>query len=136
MTPREPATPAAPAAATPAGFEVCVRGSGAVALAAALALGRRGHAVALQAEISTPRVDVRAYALSLASVRLLESLKVWDALPPDAITAVQDMRIEGDRPGAVLHFSAWSGALDALTWLFLVPREGLEPSLPLRGRGV
>jgi 2-polyprenyl-6-methoxyphenol hydroxylase-like FAD-dependent oxidoreductase len=119
-SPASPATPDAPQG-------VCVRGSGAVALATALALGRRGHDVSLQAEISTPRVDVRAYALSLASVRLLQTLKVWEALPPDATTAVQDMRIEGDRPGAVLHFSAWSGALDALTWI--VDAAELEAAL-------
>jgi ubiquinone biosynthesis UbiH/UbiF/VisC/COQ6 family hydroxylase len=89
-----------------------------VALAAALALARRGHAVALQADPAPPaREDVRTYALSAASVALLQSLKVWDALPADARTPVQDMRIEGDRPGAVLHFSAWSGALQALAWI-------------------
>jgi 2-polyprenyl-6-methoxyphenol hydroxylase-like FAD-dependent oxidoreductase len=108
-------------------YEVSVRGSGAVALAAALALGRRGLAVALQAELAVPRVDVRAYALSAASVALLQTLKVWDALPADARTAVQDMRIHGDRPGAVLHFSAWSGALDALAWI--VDAAELEAAL-------
>lgn len=107
--------------------QVLVRGSGAVALATALALGRRGLSVALQAELTAPREDVRAYALSAASVTLLQSLKVWDALPPDARTAVQDMRIHGDQPGAVLHFSAWSGALDALAWI--VDAAELEAAL-------
>ncbi len=108
-------------------YEVCVQGSGAVALAAALALGRRGLRVALQADLAQPRVDVRTYALSAASVALLQTLKVWDALPADARTAVQDMRIHGDRPGAVLHFSAWSGALDALAWI--VDAAELEAAL-------
>ncbi len=107
--------------------QVLVRGAGAVALATALALGRRGLSVALQAELTAPREDVRAYALSAASVTLLQSLKVWDALPPDARTAVQDMRIHGDQPGAVLHFSAWSGALDALAWI--VDAAELEAAL-------
>ena len=107
--------------------EVCVQGSGAVALAAALALGRRGLRVALQADLARPRVDVRTYALSAASVSLLQTLKVWDALPADARTAVQDMRIHGDQPGAVLHFSAWSGALDALAWI--VDAAELEAAL-------
>ena len=110
-----------------AGYQVAVRGSGAVALAAALALGRRGLSVALQAELAEPREDVRAYALSAASITLLQELKVWDALPPDARTAVQDMRIHGDQPGAVLHFSAWSGALDALAWI--VDAAELEAAL-------
>lgn len=104
-----------------------MRGSGAVALAAALALGRRGLSVALQADLAAPREDVRAYALSAASITLLQSLKVWDALPVDARTAVQDMRIHGDQPGAVLHFSAWSGALDALAWI--VDAAELEAAL-------
>lgn len=106
---------------------LCVRGSGAVALTAALALARRGHAVALQADLATPRSDVRTYALSAASVALLQGLKVWDALPAEARTPVQDMRIEGDRPGAVLHFSAWSGALEALAWI--VDAAELEAAL-------
>jgi 2-polyprenyl-6-methoxyphenol hydroxylase-like FAD-dependent oxidoreductase len=110
-----------------AAYDVCVRGSGAVALAAALALGHRGLAVALRADLAEPRVDVRTYALSAASIALLQTLKVWDALPADARCAVQDMRIEGDRPGAVLHFSAWSGALDALAWI--VDAAELEAAL-------
>jgi ubiquinone biosynthesis UbiH/UbiF/VisC/COQ6 family hydroxylase len=99
-----------------------------VALAAALAFARRGQAVVLQADLAAPtREDVRTYALSAASVTLLQSLKVWDALPADARTPVQDMRIEGDRPGAVLHFSAWSGALEALAWI--VDAAELESAL-------
>lgn len=98
-----------------------------MALATALALGRRGLSVALQADVVQPRVDVRAWALSAASVALLQTLRVWDALPADARCAVQDMRIEGDRPGAVLHFSAWSGALDALAWI--VDAAELESAL-------
>ena len=61
--------------------------------------------------------DVRAYALNPASVQLLQSLKVWDALPLDARTAVQDMHVEGDNPGAVIDFSAWSMGLEALAWI-------------------
>lgn len=101
-------------------FDVCVRGSGAVALAAALALGRRGLRVALQAGAGfaqTPaREDVRAYALNAASVALLQSLRVWDALPADARTPVLDMRVEGDA-GAVLEFSAWTQGVETLAWI-------------------
>lgn len=104
-----------------------MRGSGAVALAAALALARRGHAVALQAQPPAARADVRTYALSAASVALLQTLKVWDALPADARTAVLDMRVEGDLAGHALHFSAWSGALDALAWI--VDAAALEAAL-------
>lgn len=111
--------------------DVCVRGAGAVALAAALALGRRGLNVALQAGpgfgAAPLRPDVRAYALNEGSVALLQSLRVWDALPADARTAVLDMRIEGDAPGAVLDFSAWSQGLDVLAWI--VDAAELEASL-------
>ena len=37
-----------------------------------------------------------------ASVELLRGLKVWDALPADARTAVQDIHVEGDAAGAAL----------------------------------
>ena len=102
-------------------FDVCVRGSGAVALTAALALGRRGLRVALQAGAALgpqapQREDVRTYALNAASVGLLQSLRVLDALAADARTAVFDMRIEGDA-GAVLEFSAWTQGVEALAWI-------------------
>ena len=99
--------------------DVLVRGAGAVGLATALALGRQGLRVALLG--ATPRAgardDVRAYALNAASVHLLSSLKVWDALPADARTQVHDMHIEGDAPGAALDFSAWSQGLAELAWI-------------------
>lgn len=104
-----------------------MRGSGTVALAAALALARRGLRVRLQASLRTPPADLRSYALGARSVELLQALKVWDALPADARTAVRDMRIEGDAPGAALHFSAWDGALDALAWI--VDAAELESAL-------
>lgn len=88
-----------------------------MALSAALALARRGCRVRLQARLQGVASDVRTYALGAASVALLQSLKVWDALPTDARTPVLDMRISGDQPGYTLDFSAWSGALDALAWI-------------------
>jgi ubiquinone biosynthesis UbiH/UbiF/VisC/COQ6 family hydroxylase len=100
-------------------YDVCVRGAGAVALTTALALARRGLAVALQSGSARRPAgpDVRTYALNAASVALLQSIKVWDALPADARTAVLDMHIEGDAPGAALDFSAWSQGVDSLAWI-------------------
>ena len=100
-------------------YDVLVRGAGAVGLASALALGRQGLRVALLgADAATgAREDVRAYALNAASVHLLASLKVWDALPLDARTQVQEMHIEGDTPGSALNFSAWSQGLAELAWI-------------------
>ncbi|MGY4827912.1 FAD-dependent monooxygenase [Sphaerotilaceae bacterium SBD11-9] len=89
-------------------FDVCVRGAGIVGQSLALSLARQGLQVALVADVAAPaRADVRAYALNAASVELLRSLKVWDALPPHAATAVYDMHIDGDSPAGVLEFSAW-----------------------------
>ena len=66
------------------GHHLCVRGSGAVALAAALALARRGHAVALQAELSAPRQDLRTYALTNATLPYV--ITVAQKGPRDAVT--------------------------------------------------
>jgi len=102
--------------------DILVRGDGAVGAAAALALSRAGFDVALlgapPAPDGTPATDdLRAYALNEASVALLRSLKVWDAIPGEARTPVHDMRIEGDLPGARLEFSAWSEAVAQLAWI-------------------
>jgi 2-polyprenyl-6-methoxyphenol hydroxylase-like FAD-dependent oxidoreductase len=101
---------------------VCVRGAGIVGSAMALALSRQGLDVALQAPAARadgPAVDdVRAYALNAAAVALLEQLKVWPALPPDARTAVYDMRIEGDAASTqALRFSAWQQQVRELAWI-------------------
>lgn len=110
-------------------IDVCIRGAGAVGASLALALSRQGLRVALQAAAPAPagQPDLRAYALNAASVALLRSLKVWEALPADAVTPVHDMQIEGDaRPGS-LTFSAWDQAVEALAWI--VDAAALEAAL-------
>lgn len=97
--------------------DIVVRGAGAVGMAAALALSRQGLNVGLVAAPARHSPDVRAYALNAASVALLDGLKVWHALPADARTAVHDMRVEGDAPGAVLEFSAWTQGVAELAWI-------------------
>lgn len=98
--------------------DILIRGAGAVGLTGALALSRLGYSVGLHAPASTAAgPDVRAYALNAGSVALLRSLKVWDAIPSDARTAVHDMRVEGDAPGAVLEFSAWTQRVAELAWI-------------------
>jgi 2-polyprenyl-6-methoxyphenol hydroxylase-like FAD-dependent oxidoreductase len=111
-------------AAAPAGeaIEVCVHGAGAVGACLALALSRRGIPVALvDASLSRPasapaREDLRAYALNGASVQLLKSLRVWDALPADARTPVLEMAVAGDAGGAI-GFTAWQQAVTELAWI-------------------
>jgi ubiquinone biosynthesis UbiH/UbiF/VisC/COQ6 family hydroxylase len=103
-------------------YDVCVRGAGPVGLSTALALARQGLSVALLGaaipnDTAGAAPDLRAYALNPASVALLASLKVWDALPDDARTPVYDMHIEGDAPGAALDFSAWAQGTEALAWI-------------------
>jgi len=103
--------------------DVLVRGTGAVGLAGSLALARQGLRVALVGPLeASPPVgpaapDIRAYALNLASVELLRTIKVWDAIEPSARTQVQEMRIEGDSGSDVLEFSAWNAALPELAWI-------------------
>jgi 2-polyprenyl-6-methoxyphenol hydroxylase-like FAD-dependent oxidoreductase len=98
--------------------DVCVRGAGIVGATLALALGRQGLSVVLQAPAAPSAApDVRAYALNAASVALLTDLKVWDALPADAVTAVHDMHIEGDAHRSTLRFSSWAQGVEALAWI-------------------
>jgi 2-polyprenyl-6-methoxyphenol hydroxylase-like FAD-dependent oxidoreductase len=99
-------------------FDVAVRGGGAVAGVCALALARAGLAVALSRPPQRAATgDIRCIALNAASVGLLQELRVWDSLPADARTAVHDMRVAGDAPGAVLEFSAWTQGAPALAWI-------------------
>jgi 2-polyprenyl-6-methoxyphenol hydroxylase-like FAD-dependent oxidoreductase len=98
-------------------LDVLVRGAGAVGLASALALSRLGLRVALLAQDTPRAADLRAYALNASSVRLLGLLKVWEAIPDDARTAVHEMQVQGDEADAVLDFSAWSQGVGELAWI-------------------
>lgn len=100
-------------------FDVQVQGAGIVGKSLALALARLGLKVALRQEARAPGQadDVRAYALNRASVALLRSLKVWDALPAHSATAVYDMQVQGDGAGAVLEFSAWEQRVGELAFI-------------------
>ena len=107
---------------------VRIRGDGIVGCAAALALARLGIPVTVQPLGDRPpaAADVRTYAINGASVALLQRLKVWEALPPDAVCAVSDMLIAGDE-GGELHFSAWEQGLAELAWI--VDAAALETTL-------
>ena len=108
--------------------DVLVSGAGIVGLSLALSLARLGLRVGLQAAPPPPGgPDVRAYALNAASVGLLQSLKVWDALPAHAATPVREMHIEGDQAGAALEFSAWQQRVRELAWI--VDAAALEAAL-------
>ena len=103
-------------------FDVQVLGAGIVGRSLALSLARQGLRVALRSHaahdpFADPRDDVRAYALSAKSVELLRGLKVWDALPVHAATAVLDMHVQGDAHHAAIDFSAWQQRVSALAWI-------------------
>jgi len=110
-------------------FDILVRGEGCVGRALALALGAQGLRVALQGLPApvAPREDVRTYALNAASVALLRELKVWDALPGDAISPVHEMQVQGDQPQGRLEFSAWQQGVSELA--FIVDAAALEQQL-------
>ena len=122
--------------------DVCIRGAGAVGLSLALSLARQGIRVGVvgtetragetDAAAVAAAPDVRAYALNAASRQLLSDLKVWDALPTDAVTPVHDMHIEGDAPGGQLDFSAWQQGVEALAWI--VDAAELEAALRTAAR--
>ena len=100
------------------GFEVCVSGSGAVAMSLSLALAAKGWRVAWarpEASATAERADVRTYALNARAIQLLERLRIWPELQSHA-TPVWDMVIRGD-DGGRLAFSAWQQQVRELTWI-------------------
>ncbi|MBI2734926.1 MAG: FAD-dependent monooxygenase [Aquabacterium sp.] len=101
-----------------AGFDVCVSGSGAVAMSLALALSADGWKVAWarspdSAKPAAP--DVRTYALNARAIKLLERLRVWPALQAFS-SPVVEMDVRGDGGGA-LSFSAWQQCVRELAWI-------------------
>lgn len=116
---RLPTMPRMPA--SPGPHDVRILGTGMVGRCMALLLAQQGLRVALQAgpsvEVSAATPDLRAYALNAASVALLERLRVWQALPATARTAVHEMLVRGDAPGHALRFSAWQQRVAELAWI-------------------
>ena len=111
-------------------YDVCIRGAGVAGRTLALLLARERLRVALVAKpavsselhspISLPDAsnEVRAYALNIASKRLLESLRVWPEGP--ATTPVQKMEIWGDQ-ASQLDFTTQNMAQPALAWIVDLP---------------
>ena len=100
------------------GFDVCVSGSGAVAMSLALSLSAEGWRVAwarAPAPVNLPRADVRTYALNSRAIALLERLRIWPALKPYS-APVQEMVVRGDEGGA-LSFSSWQQCVSELAWI-------------------
>ncbi|MGE5450950.1 MAG: FAD-dependent monooxygenase [Acidobacteriota bacterium] len=99
-------------------FDVCVSGSGAVAMSLALSLSREGWSVAWAKSpqvIPTGSADIRTYALNARSIALLERLRIWPALRQWA-SPVLEMDVRGDESGAI-SFSAWQQKVSELAWI-------------------
>ncbi len=108
-------------------YDICIVGNGAVGKAAALGLAQAGLRVALLgmappavAAATSPDIwDTRVYALNHVARSLLSTVKVWDALDPARVFAVEGMAIKGgtDSAAGTLTFDAYSAHVDALAWI-------------------
>lgn len=95
--------------------DVIVAGGGTVGLAAAAALSQAGFAVTLLERAAPPsavaggEVDLRVYALSPASIRLLDALNVWSAITAVRHSPYHAMQVWRDAPQQALRFDASPG---------------------------
>lgn len=106
--------------------DICIIGNGAVGKTAALGFAQAGQSVTLlSAPGSGPSPggtqagwDVRVYALNQVAHDLLSSVRVWDAMDPSRIAAVDSMVVngDGDRAGS-LAFDAFGARVGALAWI-------------------
>ena len=87
---------------------------------ASLARAARGLSVALVARErpgpAAESFDARVYALSPGNVAFLESLGVWQAIPPERRVPVHAMRIFGDG-ASTLEFDAYSAGVAQIAWI-------------------
>jgi len=106
--------------------DVAVVGRGAVGVAAALALSRAGLSTILVGARPVPDAidesdawDLRVFALSPATRRLLESIDAWRALDAQRVAPVYDMRVFPvfGSQDSELHFSAYESCIEALAWI-------------------
>lgn len=117
--------------------KVTILGGGPVGLAAALSLGAmlgRDAVRIVEAGVlpeyspADAPPDLRVYALSPATRRLLESLQVWSRLRTARIAPVTAMEVRGDRPEGVLDL----GLREPLAWI--VEHRELTSALASRVR--
>jgi ubiquinone biosynthesis UbiH/UbiF/VisC/COQ6 family hydroxylase len=99
--------------------DVAVIGGGIVGAAAALGAAHAGLSTLWVAGRPAAAVpvdrDLRVYALSPATQRFLQRLRVWSQLDSARTAPVFDMRVYGDRDGrAALHFGAYESATERL----------------------
>jgi 2-polyprenyl-6-methoxyphenol hydroxylase-like FAD-dependent oxidoreductase len=102
-------------------YDICIRGAGIVGRSLALHLAAKRLRVGLVAQDgpdNPAHSDVRAYALSPASRKLLEAIRCW---PDEAhATPVTRMQVQSDA-GEPVVFDAASQCAAALNWIVDVP---------------
>ncbi len=98
--------------------DIAVVGAGPAGQAMALALADSGFGVALvdagEAAVAATRSDLRVFALSLASTRLLASVGAWPPPQAERVQAYRHMRIWQDDLSAALSFDAGEQGWPAL----------------------
>jgi len=105
-----------------AGFDadILVAGGGPVGLAAAATLQQAGFEVRVYERAAAPlgfdasRVDARVYALSPASLRLLDDLGAWAKLQQMRLSPYAAMKVWEDDPQRALQFNAAEAGCEAL----------------------
>ena len=116
-----------------AGSDVLIVGAGLPGLTLALALRGSGLSVRLvdrhaPSVDAAPEWDARIYAISPGNASFLHTLGVWSRLDADRVTAMETMRVLGDRAGTELDFSAFDVGERALAWM-VEQRELLTATL-------
>jgi 2-octaprenyl-6-methoxyphenol hydroxylase len=110
-------------------FDILVAGNGPVGKVAALSFARAGFTVAIAAPVPA-LVDQRTTALMVPSVRMLESLGVWEFIAPNA-APLRSMRIVDATKNLVrartVTFNASEIDEDAFGWN--VPNSALNAAL-------
>ena len=102
--------------------DITIVGGGLAGLGLAVALRNARLSVALiegRAPVrhtSENEWDSRLYALSPGNARFLDSIGVWQHVPPERRCSVQAMDIFGDA-SSELHFSAYDSGVSELAWI-------------------
>lgn len=102
--------------------DVVIVGAGPAGLCFAHSLRDSGLTVAVIEKqpldaISAPAFDGREIALTHASRKILESLRLWEQFDPAEISELRDARITDGDSGHALRISARDGRSDRLGWL-------------------
>ncbi|WP_407919695.1 FAD-dependent monooxygenase [Derxia lacustris] len=115
-----------------ASFDLVVAGRGAVGSAVAIGAAQLGLSVLLVGPKPAPvreTWDLRVFAISAASMRLLERLRIAGQLDRERMAPVYDMLVHGDAAPARLRFSAYEACVRELA--HIVEGRNLQRALAL-----